>query len=545
MGTNFFLTVMPEPIVRLATSNDAKSIIDLLVAVLGQDYPAKEVYDPAWVTSQVNGETGQETWVGDHNGTIQASLSALRPAEWNTNPVLNLGRNLFSPASFDSGTAQALLSKVNALADERTQTVVLRIPVSDLQQQSLFESNGYVCVGFQPFKHMLQSRLGMLFYVRPSPAITTTRLPMSESLSQITELASLAFESLRITNPLSVRDGATGYPLQSDVQIHQSGLEDYISWRTHVESTNPPVEISGTFNLGFGFMRMPASATMLTLLAQRENSIVAGLAANFDEHDRCVRLIDAFSTDDYSMGALMQQATKLSQEHFSAVYIEVDILATATRLLKAAEQLGYVPVAYLPGFYSKGETITDVVKFVKINMPYALDAVELTTQSRRVVEVVDRNFQDQKVGVAIINLLRGLPFFAGLGDGELRKMARLFTQKLYRPGEQIFQKGDSGEEAFIVMRGQIDIKLEELANPIAQIGSGKIFGELAFLDGAPRNAAAFAGQASILLVLHRTAFNDLVHREPHLGMVVMKNIAVDLSNKLRTANATISGLKQN
>ena len=227
-----------------------------------------------------------------------------------------------------------------------------------------------------------------------------------------------------------------------------------------------------------------------------------------------------------------------------AVYAEIDILATATRLLKVAEQLGYVPVGYLPGFYSMSNYVADVVKCVKLNMPYSLDSMNLTNQSRKVVEAVDRNFQDQKVGVAIINLLRGLPIFAGLGDGELRKIARLCTQKLYRPGEQIFRKGDSGEEAYIVMRGQIDIQLEEQSAPIASISSGKIFGELAFLDGAPRNAYAVANQASILLEMQRLAFNDLVQREPHLGMVVMKNVALDLSNKLRAASSTIASLKK-
>ncbi|MFN7139757.1 MAG: cyclic nucleotide-binding domain-containing protein [Limisphaerales bacterium] len=535
---------MPEPIVRLATSHDAAAVIELLVTNLGTDYPAKEVYDPAWMAAQLEAATGQETWVAEANGVIQASLSILRPGEWNNNPVLNLGRNLFRPAALVDGSAKALLQKIDELASERGQTVVLRVSASDSHQQVLFENNGYVCVGFQPFKHMLQTRAGMLFYVKQSRQVLTTRLPMSESLSQISELATLAFDGLGISNPLSVRDGATGYPLQSDVKIHEASMDDYQSWRTHVETLNPPVEISGTFNLGFGFMRIPSAALPHTLLAQREQTIVAGLAFTFDEHDRCVRIIDGFSTDDLSMGALMQHATKLAQEVYSAVYVEMDILATATRLLKVAEQLGYVPVGYLPGFYSKADHVADVVKFVKLNMPYSLDAVDLTTHSRKVVEVVDRNFEDQRVGVAIINLLRALPIFIGLGDGELRKMARLFTQKLYRPGEQIFKKGDSGEEAFIVMRGQIDILLEEDSKPIATIQSGKIFGELAFLDGAPRNAFATASQASILLVVQRLAFNDLVQREPHLGMVVMKNIALDLSNKLRAASATIASLKK-
>ena len=67
----------------------------------------------------------------------------------------------------------------------------------------------------------------------------------------------------------------------------------------------------------------------------------------------------------------------------------------------------------------------------------------------------------------------------------------------------------------------------------AAIQSGQIFGELAFLDGSARLATAVASQPSILLVMQRTAFNDLAQNEPHLGMVVLCNIARDLSSKLR------------
>jgi CRP-like cAMP-binding protein len=146
--------------------------------------------------------------------------------------------------------------------------------------------------------------------------------------------------------------------------------------------------------------------------------------------------------------------------------------------------------------------------------------------------------------VAIITLLRGLPIFDGLGDGELRKIARLFTQKLYRPSEKLFNKGDSGSEAYVVMRGQVDIYLEDQTKPIATIGNGQIIGELAFLDGAPRNAQAVANQASILLVVQRSAFNQLVQREPHLGMVVMRNIAQELSTRLRRSNVALSIVKK-
>ena len=155
-------------------------------------------------------------------------------------------------------------------------------------------------------------------------------------------------------------------------------------------------------------------------------------------------------------------------------------------------------------------------------------------------EIVDHNFDEQKVGVAIMSLLRGLPIFAGLGDGEIRKMAHLFEQRLYRPGETVFARGAAGDEVLVVMRGSVEIRLEEKTQAVATMTEGKIFGELAFLDGSPRIAWTVAAQPSILLVMHRDAFNQLIAREPHLGMLVIRNIALDLSQKLRQASSALS-----
>ena len=91
------------------------------------------------------------------------------------------------------------------------------------------------------------------------------------------------------------------------------------------------------------------------------------------------------------------------------------------------------------------------------------------------------------------------------------------------------------------MRGEVDILLEEKKQSLARLKSGQVFGELAFLDGAARTASAIAVQPTILLVMHRNAFNELIQSEPHLGMMVLRNIALDLSSKLRLTNHQVAG----
>jgi hypothetical protein len=530
--------------IRQASAADATRWQDLVKAALGDDHQAKQIYDPTWIASQLNPASGTETWVADSGGRLLGAISVLNPAIKNDNPVLNLGRNIFRAESFNDGSAEALLQKVSQVAEQSGRMSVARVLTSDNHQQILFENAGYSCVGFQPFKHMHRAREGVLFYVKVARANLASRVAISESLPQIGELSNVALSNLQIANASPVRDGVTGYPLKTELAFHDASFDDFELWRMQALTANPPKEISGAFNLGFGYMRIPVETPVRSILGQRDATVVAGLSYYLDDLDRCVRIIDSFSSDDISMGAMLHHVVKQAQGQLNAVYVEVDILASAPRLLKSAEQLGFVPAAYMPAFFVKEGGYTDVVKMVKLNMSYAPETNTLTAKARAVVDIIDHSLQDQKMGVAIINMLRGLPIFEGLGDGELRKIARLFTQKLYRPGEKVFNKGDLGNEAYVIMRGQIDICLEDGAKPIASVGNGQIFGELAFLDGAARVALAVAGQASILLVVQRSAFNELVQREPHLGMVVMKNVAMDLSNKLRRANSTLASMKK-
>lgn len=520
-------------IIRKALPADVPKWIELAKATIGEEYPDKQLYDPSWVASQFSPGADVETWVADLAGKLMASVSFLPPLPGNNNPVANIGRHLNRPEAISDGSAAMLLKRVGEIAAERHQLLVARVFASDNAAQILHEQAGFACVGFQPFKHSIRRRESILFYYRLGRADIVKRLPISDSLPQISELAHAALKALNLSDPAKMRDGATGYPLQTELKVIDGSLDDYELWRMQAQSFNPAIEISGFYNQGLGYFRIPANTTPRSLLAQRDGKIVAGVAYVVDEIDRSVRLVDSFAQDEVSTGALFHHLSKVAQAQLNAIYIEVDILMTAPRLLKSAEQLGFVPVAYLPAIYTKDGAQADVVKMIKLNMVYANEDAAFTTQAKAIADIIDHNFQDQKVGVAIINLLRGLPFFDGLGDGELRKIARLFTQKLYRPGDRVFNKGDSGNEAYVVMRGQIDILLEDRAAPVASVTNGQILGELAFLDPSPRTAIAVAGQASILLVIQRTAFNDLVQHEPHLGMVVMRNIAIELTNRFR------------
>ena len=114
-------------VIRQATTADAATYRDLLMQVLGADYPDRQVYDESWILSQLTPGSDMETWVAESGGRLLASLSILPPSLIDQNPIANLGRQLIRPESFEDGSAGELLKKVTDLTQQRKQHSVVRV----------------------------------------------------------------------------------------------------------------------------------------------------------------------------------------------------------------------------------------------------------------------------------------------------------------------------------------------------------------------------------------------------------------------------------
>jgi len=144
-----------------------------------------------------------------------------------------------------------------------------------------------------------------------------------------------------------------------------------------------------------------------------------------------------------------------------------------------------------------------------------------------------------RLEVAFAKMLRDLPIFAGLDVEELDMLAGLFRKQLLQPGQVLFDRADPGAEAYVILRGSIDVRLSEHGKPLGTFEAGQILGELAFLDGDARGATARATRPTIVLVLKRDEFEELTETRPNIGRVVYKNIARELTARLRRMNAAL------
>lgn len=137
------------------------------------------------------------------------------------------------------------------------------------------------------------------------------------------------------------------------------------------------------------------------------------------------------------------------------------------------------------------------------------------------------------------SMLRQATLFEGLSPEELEAIAALFRPRAFRAGEIVTTQGERGDELFLVSQGFVEVTLQQPgsdAEPrsVVHLGPGQLVGEMALVDRGPRSATVRAlTDGTLLQALQRDAFLELCEKNPRLGYVVMRNMAADLSFKLR------------
>jgi CRP-like cAMP-binding protein len=95
-------------------------------------------------------------------------------------------------------------------------------------------------------------------------------------------------------------------------------------------------------------------------------------------------------------------------------------------------------------------------------------------------------------------------------------------------GDVLFSAGDPGDALYIVAKGKVlvlqpppgESPSEEM--PIAELGEGAVFGEMALLSGAPRTATIRAGNDTDLLRIEKEDFDRLLASDTQLAIGVQR-----------------------
>ncbi len=127
--------------------------------------------------------------------------------------------------------------------------------------------------------------------------------------------------------------------------------------------------------------------------------------------------------------------------------------------------------------------------------------------------------------------------FQAMRPAELDAILALASERRYRRGQTIYQKGDNGSSMMAVLRGRVrvsSVSSEGKEVTLNVINPGEVVGEIALLDGQPRSADCTAVDDTLLLVVERRQFLPYLQANPDLALRV---IAVLCAKLRRTSSA--------
>jgi CRP-like cAMP-binding protein len=99
------------------------------------------------------------------------------------------------------------------------------------------------------------------------------------------------------------------------------------------------------------------------------------------------------------------------------------------------------------------------------------------------------------------------------------------------PGDFLFREGDKRDKMYVLLEGEMDVRLGGYVVETARPGA--LIGEMALIDDSPRAANAIAKTDCRLAAVDKRRFHFLIQQHPHFATHVMK----ELADRLRNMNA--------
>lgn len=98
-----------------------------------------------------------------------------------------------------------------------------------------------------------------------------------------------------------------------------------------------------------------------------------------------------------------------------------------------------------------------------------------------------------------------------VNDQDSGRDANGFNRVSFESNKIIFEEGDVGDSAYLILKGQVEIRRgTRTSNPrvLATLGKGDVFGEMALFDDRPRMGQAIALQDTLAIRISHKEFHD-------------------------------------
>jgi signal transduction histidine kinase len=126
--------------------------------------------------------------------------------------------------------------------------------------------------------------------------------------------------------------------------------------------------------------------------------------------------------------------------------------------------------------------------------------------------------------------------FPSLSEDTLAYVAQNAREIRVAAGNRICEEGETGDAFFVILSGRVQVsKFLELGTQhlLNELHPGHFFGELALVEDAPRVASVDALEETVLLVITKQDFQELLMNNPEMAVPIMRAVAARLRDSDR------------
>ena len=101
---------------------------------------------------------------------------------------------------------------------------------------------------------------------------------------------------------------------------------------------------------------------------------------------------------------------------------------------------------------------------------------------------------------------------------------------------------------FFLVKGLVSVRIHlpqtDRHKRLITYSAGVTFGEMAFLDGSPRSADVWSDEDAETFVLSPAEFKVLQEKNPQIAIKLLRNIALEISERLRIRTDEVRALEE-
>jgi CRP-like cAMP-binding protein len=144
---------------------------------------------------------------------------------------------------------------------------------------------------------------------------------------------------------------------------------------------------------------------------------------------------------------------------------------------------------------------------------------------------------------SLIDFISNLPLFESLKRKEIEIVSNYVQRLELIAGEILFNQWDKAESVYFVEQGALAVLTKcgpDKYQEIAILGRGRSIGEMSLIDNFPRTATVRSKAETVLVLLTRNAFEEMMEVHHELGIKIIKGLARLLARNLRKTSSRLA-----